>query len=142
MVYVVNNGDRHLNLEQLKYDINAWHRILEFIKQENLYLKNRFATVIQSKIDKSFLEEAESFQNNFINTDTVLLLFKNDITKFEKQLSRSVKDDSKGKEIAAIQKQYGNDIEKLENEFLRLRASFNAFIDKFYTPGVTAWQEK
>ena len=55
--------------DQFNYEIKTWARLLDFFKQENTFLKNRLAEVVDYRADKEFLALAEQFQNKFIIKD-------------------------------------------------------------------------
>ena len=46
-----------LKLIQLQYEINTWKRLLSFMSEENIQLKNRLSEVLKNKFDKNLLEE-------------------------------------------------------------------------------------
>ena len=56
-------------LFQLRHESDTWKRHLQFIQQENNYLKTRLSQVLQQDTDEDFLERAEFFQNKFIAED-------------------------------------------------------------------------
>ena len=119
-------------MKQLQYEADAWLRNLEFIRQENVYLKNRLAGIIESQTDKHFLEMAEEFQNNFINKDAITILLKNDIHAHERELlDDSNKFDSVSEVLLDNHKRLREDMEKLAKEFSRLKLEFNNNIDVF-----------
>ena len=55
--------------DQFHHEIKTWVRLLDFFKQENTFLKNRLAEVVDYRADKEFLALAEQFQNKFIIKD-------------------------------------------------------------------------
>ena len=56
-------------LEQFQDEAGMWLRTLDFIKQENNFLKNRLSAVVDNQSVRAFLAQAEHFQNQFIIKD-------------------------------------------------------------------------
>jgi hypothetical protein len=65
--------------EQFLHENKTWLRLLEFFKQENIFLKNRLAEVVDQKADKEFLALAERFQNKFIVKDEFIDELRHDV---------------------------------------------------------------
>jgi hypothetical protein len=126
-----------LDTKQLQCEVDAWLRMLIFLKEENVYLKTRLADIAQVRFDKNFLDEAEKFQASFINNDTIIALLKNDILTHSR-LSARYTDLNNTYNIPANQKELREDMEKLEKEFRRLTVEFNNYADKISSSYRTA----
>ena len=68
-------------IDQFQHESKMWVRSLEFFKQENNYLKNRLAEVVDKTSDKYFLAQAEHFQNQFIIKDEFIDELKHDVNE-------------------------------------------------------------
>ncbi|MEN9571142.1 MAG: hypothetical protein RL172_2373 [Bacteroidota bacterium] len=112
--------------EQLLQECAGWLRLLDFVKQENAYLKTRLSLAVDHKTDKEFLNQAEHFQNEFILKDEYI----NEIAKDAKLQEDRIK------EIVLLQKnvedkyirqqqKLRNEIEYLEKDFTRMKYDFN-----------------
>src|SRR6478609_577274 len=74
---------------QYHHENKTWSRLLEFFKQENTFLKNRLAEVLDNNIDKDFLARAEQFQNRFIILDEFIDELRHDINVHDRKLGES-----------------------------------------------------
>ena len=50
-----------LKLKQLQNESDSWKKLLGFMMDENIRLKNRLSELLKDKFDKNLLEEVESF---------------------------------------------------------------------------------
>ena len=51
-----------LKLMQLRHEINTWKRMLSFMQEENVHLKNRLSDVLKDRFNKNLLDEVEFFK--------------------------------------------------------------------------------
>ena len=68
----------NLKIKQLKHEAGTWKRVLGFMQEENIHLKNRLSDVLKERFNKKMLEDVEIFQNNFIKEDVIINLLKNE----------------------------------------------------------------
>jgi hypothetical protein len=117
-------------LEQFHHENLTWVRSLDFFKQENNFLKNRLSEVVDFTSDKSFLAQAEHFQNQFIIKDEFVDELKHDINEQERILmDRYIKTGNNLDDIAIQrQKNLREQIEYLEKDFTNLRNEFNNYL--------------
>ena len=74
---------------QFTYENNSWKRILEFIRQENILVKNHLAEVISlSQADQLILDDVEYLLNNLLQIETAVGLIYKDIEAFDKLTDR------------------------------------------------------
>ena len=76
-----------LKLKQLQFESDTWKRLLVFMMDENIHLKNRLSEVLKDQFDKNLLVEVEGFQNNFIKEDELIGLMRNDVAELDKLFS-------------------------------------------------------
>lgn len=60
--------------------IAAWLTILDEVKFENIRLKNLLAEAISKNVSRKFVEEAEAFQQKFLDKEQVVELLRHEIT--------------------------------------------------------------
>ncbi len=113
--------------DQFHHEIKTWVRLLEFFKQENTFLKNRLAEVVDAKTDKEFLSLAEQFQNKFIIKDEYIDELKHDINLLDQELinSKVVLVDNK---LIKRQEKLRNEMEYFERDFNLLKNEFNKYL--------------
>lgn len=123
-------GDTSLQKrEQLQYESNTWKRLLAFMMEENVHLKNRLSDVLKDNFDKELLAEMELFQTRFVKEDESISLLRHDIATLDKLLVKEIFADSillakankKMKEIRA-------NMIISEAKFGKLKSDFNIFL--------------
>ena len=116
-----------LKTEQFHHENKTWIRLLEFFKQENIFLKNRLSEVVDHSVDKGFLALAEQFQNKFILKDEYIDELRHDINNQDQTLS----DFSAGTidiKLFKIQEKLRNEMEYFEKDFTKLKNEFNKYL--------------
>lgn len=126
----MSNKNQHaVTVMQLMHEADTWKRLLEFIKGENVYLKNRLAEVTREVTDPAWLEQAEYFQNHFLSEDSAVSLLRRDVSDLESWLRREVIEDGAIiKEVRKKHKKLRADIELTEQRFSRLKSEFNHYL--------------
>lgn len=116
-------------LEQLQYESNTWKRLLAFMMDENIYLKNRLSEVLKENFDKGLLDEMEYFQGRFVKEDESVSLLRNDIATLDKLLRRDLfADGSLLAKANKKMKEIRNNMLLSEAKFSKLKSEFNAFL--------------
>ena len=122
----MKNGETNIKLEQqMRHELGTWQRTLNYILQENIYLKNRLAELIKEGMENDLLEQVEYFQNQFLNKDAVIALLRQDIVH-EQQLNGDLMLPSN----TAKHDKLRRDMELMEMEFSRLKFDFNNYLSK------------
>jgi hypothetical protein len=117
-------------LEQFRYEGTSWIRTVDYLQQENIMLKNRLAQIMQYPVDKNMLEQAEVYQNIFLGKDAILAILRHDIKEVEKLLLAQKNGEASNAEARLLKKQLKlrQDMEKMENEFNRIKKQFNGYL--------------
>ena len=117
-------------LEQYHHENMTWLRSIDFFKQENSFLKNRLAEVVDGTTDRGFLAQAEHFQNQFIIKDEFLDELRHDVNEQERDLSFRFRHQSFSPDIIMRdrQQQLRSQMQYLEKEFTSLRYEFNSYL--------------
>jgi hypothetical protein len=55
-----------LELRQLQYESDTWKRLLGFLEEENIHLKNRLSEILKSGFNDNLLDELENFHGRFV----------------------------------------------------------------------------
>lgn len=118
-----------LKLRQLEYESDTWKRLMSFMVDENIHLKNRLSEVLKYKIDKQVLEDVENFHTRLIKQDEFTHLLRNEIFEFDKLLTREIFEDGKLKnEVTQKSKNLRNHIKNVEELFGKLKFDLNQFL--------------
>jgi hypothetical protein len=118
-------------INQLEVEADTWKRILNFFRDENIFMKNRLSGILKNGFDRNLLEEFENFQTGFIKHDEVISLLKNEIVEFEKlllneRLHHGISDEIIDKKIGHLR----NNMINSEREFCQLQLRFNVYISE------------
>lgn len=120
-----------IKTEQLQYECNTWKRLLGFMMDENVCLKNRLSEVLRERFGKELLEAMENFQSRFIEEDESISLLRNDIADIDKLLQREKNSDG------SLPAKANKKIKELRNnillscaKFSKLQSDFHAFLQE------------
>src|SRR5678816_1798197 len=120
-----------VKIRQLEHQSETWKRDLEFIKEENIALKNRVGEIISNiQVTSDFLERIEAYQDDFIAKDQALRLILWELKKWDKLLAAEQYADGEKTDgnLIALQKKLSNKIESFMNEFTKLKFDFNNYM--------------
>lgn len=120
-----------LKLKQIQHEVETWKRLLLFMQDENIHLKNRLSEVLKDRFDKKMLEMVEVFQSKFIMQDDLMNSLKKAVTAVEetfypKKISSANVTHPSEKSIAAIR----NNLEIAENMFAAIKTDFNHYLSE------------
>src|SRR6186713_2880372 len=82
------DGMPDLRTKQLQYENNSWKRLVGFMMDENIHMKNRLSEVLKDKFNRNLLEEVEVFQNRFVKGDELIGLLRDDAAEVDRLLLR------------------------------------------------------
>lgn len=117
-------------LKQYHHENLTWVRSLEFLKQENSFLKNRLSEVVDVTSDRDVLAQAEHFQNQFIIKDEFLDQLRHDVHEQERILTEKYVRTGNGVDdyVSNRQRKLREQMEYLERDFASLRNEFNRYL--------------
>ena len=75
-------------LTQVQYEKETWKRLVSFMTEENIFLKNRLSEVLKDSFNYNLLEQLECFQSRFIDVDSLMNLFRHDLAELEELLAK------------------------------------------------------
>lgn len=116
--------------DRFLYEINSWKRILLYLMEENLLMKEQLIVVLNSGVTKKLLDVVEYYQSALINEDKVASIFRKDIDLQQQKILLTVSGtfDEKIKPMVQEQKKLRKEIELVERYFNKLKFEFNKFI--------------
>jgi hypothetical protein len=115
--------------EQFLHENITWKRLLDFLIQENSFLKTRLSEVVDKETDKSLIAEAEHFQTEFILKDEYIHDIEHDIKEQEKGLKTALtQKTSPDYKTCKKQDKLRNEMTYLEKEFSHLKTQFNKYL--------------
>ncbi|MFZ1527210.1 MAG: hypothetical protein WAT19_00530 [Ferruginibacter sp.] len=118
-------------LKQLQYESDAWKRLLSFITDENIHLKNRLSVVLKEHFSDHLLEGIEVFQNSFVKEDELVSILRNEVSEFDRLLVREVFEDGKiAREVRNSAYRLRNNISVAEKQFGKLKMAFHSYLSE------------
>jgi hypothetical protein len=116
-------------LKQLEYESDTWKRLLAFMIDENIHLKQRLGEVMQQKTSKLLLEEVENFQNRFLKEDHHIGLLRNQVADFDKLLVHEVFENERiASQLQRRIKKIRDNLSNAEVQFSKLKLAFNNYL--------------
>ena len=118
--------------KQLLFELESWNRCLDYMQSEIVMLKNRMVHILKDLSEKKILALLEHYQNNFIEIDNSIILFRHDIAVQTMLLRKNHEIEMEILlEKMGRQKKLRKEIRMAENLFIKLSESFNrSFTDK------------
>ncbi len=104
--------------------VEKWQLMIKDLKLENSRLKDKLSEALHHKDLSSFMDQAEYFQQRFIEKDQVLDLFRQDILSLRDMLDTKGMTKA-GTELFLLLK---SDLKKIVLEFQQLKKIFFDFI--------------
>lgn len=120
-----------LKLKQLQYETETWKRLIGFMRDENVHLKNRLSEILKNNFDNSLLEEVENFHSDFVKEDERIGSLKNEVVELDKLLVREIFEDGAIiKKVNSKLKRLRNNIKNTEAQFTKLKMDFNNYLSE------------
>ncbi len=120
-----------LKLKQLQFETETWKRVLGFMTDENIHLKNRLSEILKNNFNPNLLEEVEIFHNNFLKEDERIDVLKKEVTGLDKLLVREIFEDGTIiRQVDSKLKRLRNNIKIAEAQFTRLKMDFNNYLSE------------
>ena len=118
-------------LNQFQFEVHAWIRLIEFLIQENTYLKNRLSEVIDQIKDRENLALAEHFQNQFIVKDDIYDHIMHDLKKqsYKWKEIKSFSSKDLHEDLNKTRKNLSDQITFIERDHALLTKDYNTYLD-------------
>lgn len=120
-------------ISQFQHENEGWKRILAFIKEENINIKNRLTEIVKSMDteEDDMLERIEYFQNCFVEEDEKVRHMVKEVEMQGKLLIRDIYEDGNVvRNIKNNQSKLRREMEKTEKDFNKLKFEFNSYLSE------------
>lgn len=118
-----------LKIKQLQYEINSWKRLLDYLTEENIQMKNRLSEILKEKFDTYLLEEVDGFQTRFIRKDNLINLLRNEIKDLDEiPVDDICKTEKSLKKMKIKTKRLYRNMSNTEKQFSKLKSDFHKFL--------------
>jgi hypothetical protein len=113
-------------LEIFNIELSTWLRSLDFMEQENTFLKNNLSHILDTFNEEGLINWADEYQGIILQSEAVMDLLREDILKQEALIatSRYNHHSLANNRVAAVQKEIRSKIEYVEKEFQVQKVSF------------------
>lgn len=115
-------------LLQFQHESSGYKRLIRFLADETVYMKNRITEVLQNDFHNNMLEGVEYFQNEFLKIDEIIGFLRNSIAELDRYLSKDFFEDKNKKETKMIRESLCKKIIVAKNRFYELQTRFNDFL--------------
>ena len=120
-----------LQLRQLQFEADTGKRLVAFMMDENIRMKNRISEILKADFDKNLLDELENFHSRFIKEDELISLMRNDAAEMDKLLLREIFEYGKViREVKSKLKKMRDNLLDAERKFGKLKAEFNSYLSE------------
>ncbi|SEI54456.1 hypothetical protein SAMN05216327_102364 [Dyadobacter sp. SG02] len=99
---------------------------LDYLKQENINLKNGLSRALQGKLAGNFVEKAEEFQQMFINKDQVIDLFRHEVSTLMVETPPEARNGKFSEKVVEMQQE----IEVLIACFWDMKTAFEKYLSE------------
>ena len=115
---------------QYIFETSSWIRLIDFLHQENAYLKTRLSEVMDDITNNQNLALAEHFQNQFLVKDDAYDHMKNDLQRHvEKWNQQTMSDETNAiLSLRKIHTRLKEQIDYMEREHAVLRKDYNTYL--------------
>ena len=116
-------------IKQLKSQSDSWKRSLQYMMEENAFLKDRLSNMLKNGIDALALEQLEHFHSRFICEDQLLSLLRDDVSDLDMLLMKEAYQEEKLLEetLTKLKNITGN-MQIVEIGFSKLASEFNSYL--------------
>ena len=128
-------SETQLELRPLFYEFATWKRSLEFMQEENIYMKYMLSEILRDNFDKALLAETEDFHNCLLREDDSIGLLRTEISETDRISSKEMLETGMiSNQTSAMLKKIRNNIKNAEEVFIELKARFINYLSENYSP--------
>lgn len=115
---------------QYIFETSSWVRLIDFLHQENSFLKTRLSEVIDDITNSENLALAEHFQNQFIVKDDVYDHMKHDLQRHIEKWSQqtSTEESIQVQSLKKIHARLKEQLDYIERDHSILRKDYNTYL--------------
>ena len=130
---IVKNTMISSKIEQYHFENGTWLRLIEFLKQENTYMKNHLSDMMDHVQGRESLALAEHFQNQFIVKDDVYDHMINELRKHSLKMREGKSEGLNPAPVVndELQKNHSHmkeQLSKIQQDHLVLSADYNTYM--------------
>lgn len=116
-------------LQYMRDESEEWERLLNFLKQENVFSKSRLAEIVASIDDDEELARAEKFNDEFLSEDEIIVFLESELKKHRRSLEKNKHlDEELLKQLTRNQRKLRMDIRRAEEIIILTKRDFSDYI--------------
>lgn len=120
-----------MRLKQVKYEAESWKRLLQFLIEENINMKNRLSEVLSGPFDYNLLERLDTFQARFVQIDSLLSLIRHYVVEVEELLINNEPVTDWLVNLYTKLRILRNSVTNAEKILLKLESDFNGYLSDY-----------
>jgi len=115
---------------QYIFETSSWIRLIDFLHQENAFLKTRLSEAMDHISNHQNLALAEHYQNQFLIKDDVYDHMKNDLQRHAEKLNQQTYSEelTVGQSLKKIHARLKEQIDYIERDHAVLRKDYNTYL--------------
>lgn len=111
-------------------ELESLIRSLDFIQEEQSFIKSKLSNLLENKLDQHVIDWAEELHQAILNRETALLLLKNDVLSLRNKLKTTPPDNGGIKEdIIKLYKKLKQQVNYMEVEFFSWKNTTNQSLE-------------
>lgn len=116
---------------QYLFENGSWIRLIEYLIQENTFMKNRLSEVIDQIHDRESLAIAEHFQNQFIVKDDLFdhILFDLHKENEKWRAFRSMESETNFNDLISVHKHLKDQLDFIEKDHSIIKRDYNTYLN-------------
>ncbi|MGZ3937794.1 MAG: hypothetical protein ACXVLT_03660 [Flavisolibacter sp.] len=116
-------------LRYIRDESEEWERLLNFLKQENVFSKSRLSEIVASIDDDDELARAEKFNDEFLSEDEIIVFLESELKKHRRNLEKTKHfDEEQLKQLTRNQRKLRMDIRRAEEIIIITKRDFSDYI--------------
>ena len=130
-MFIMKTMDSTSLLRYMRDESEEWDRLLNFMKQENVFCKSRLAEIVASIEDEDELANAEKFNDDFLSEDEIIVFLESELKKHRKSLDKvKYLDEELINQLTRHQRKLRTDIRRAEEIIIITRRDFSDYISE------------
>ena len=123
----------NFRLRQYQNESDTWKRMVAFMEEECIQLKNRLSAILNDEFNQNMLVELELFQNEFVKADVQLFSLRNQLLDLDRLLIREIFEDGFiMKQVQRMIRSVRHEVHQEATLFQKVKLNFYTYLEEMY----------